>query len=133
MREGGEGRGHPARLALEQGPVLRRARRQQYARHRSVETVMAAEKRDVLAAQTLRNSVMAGSFMASTPILPMIGMLTISGSTQNASTLWRALNVGGGPDEALLAWKLVALLADFFRAVPARQGADRSGFQDIPL
>ena len=87
-----------------------------YARLKWVETVMAAEKLDVLAVQTLRNSVMAASFMASTAIILMIGTLTISGSAQNASSVWHVLNVSGGTHEALLAWKLMALLADFFVA-----------------
>lgn len=87
-----------------------------YARIKWVETVMASEKLDVLAVQTLRNSVMAASFMASTAILLMIGTLTLSGSAENSSSVWHALNVSGGTHGELLAWKLMALLADFFVA-----------------
>lgn len=87
-----------------------------YARIKWVETVMAAGKLDVLAVQTLRNSVMAASFMASTAILLMIGTLTLSSSAESANSVWHALNVGGGTHGALLAWKLMALLADFFVA-----------------
>jgi uncharacterized membrane protein len=86
-----------------------------FARVKWVETIMSSEKRDVLAVQTLRNSVMASSFMASTAILLMIGTLTLSGST-SSSSIWHALNVGGQTNEALLAFKLVMLLADFFVA-----------------
>lgn len=87
-----------------------------YARIKWVETVMSTEKLDVLAVQTLRNSVMAASFMASTAILLMIGTLTLSGSADNAGSVWHVLNESGGKHEALLAWKLMALLADFFVA-----------------
>ncbi len=86
-----------------------------YARVKWVETVMKSEKLDVLAVQTLRNSVMAASFMASTAILLMIGTLTLSGSS-SSSSVWHAINVGGGTNEELLAWKLMALIADFFVA-----------------
>jgi uncharacterized membrane protein len=87
-----------------------------YARLKWVETVMSADNLAVLAVQTLRNSVMAASFMASTAILLMIGTLTISGSAQNAGGVWHVLNVSGTTHEGLLAWKLMALLADFFVA-----------------
>lgn len=87
-----------------------------YARLKWVETVMSSEKMDVLAVQTLRNSVMAASFMASTAILLMIGTLTLSGTASNASSVWHALNVGGEIHDVLIAWKLMALLADFFVA-----------------
>ena len=40
-----------------------------FARMRWVESVMQSDRADVLAVQTLRNSVMASSFMASTAIL----------------------------------------------------------------
>lgn len=86
-----------------------------FARAKWVETIMSSDKMDVLAVQTLRNSVMASSFMASTSILLMIGTLTLSGST-SSSSIWHALNVGGQTDEALFAFKLVMLLADFFVA-----------------
>lgn len=84
------------------------------ARTRWVETIMASGKMDVLAVQTLRNSVMAASFMASTAILLMIGTLTLSGADRTAS-LWHALNVGA-TDPRLIALKLMLLLADFFFA-----------------
>jgi hypothetical protein len=44
----------------------------------------ASGKSDVLAVQTLRNSVMASSFMASTAILLLIGALTMSASSDQA-------------------------------------------------
>ena len=84
------------------------------ARTRWVETVMASGKMDVLAVQTLRNSVMAASFMASTAILLIIGVLTLSGA-ERSGELWHSLNVGT-TDLRLTTLKLVLLLVDFFFA-----------------
>jgi uncharacterized membrane protein len=84
------------------------------ARVRWVETVMASGRMDVLAVQTLRNSVMASSFMASTAILLMVGALTLSGAG-NMGELWHALNIGA-TGSRLATLKLVLLLSDFFSA-----------------
>jgi uncharacterized membrane protein len=86
------------------------------ARNAWVEMVMSGDKPDVLAVQTLRNSVMASSFMASTAILLLVGTLTLSGSSseQAASTL-HALNPGE-TGHSITAWKLILLLGDFFIA-----------------
>ena len=84
------------------------------ARVRWVETVMASGKMDVLAVQTLRNSVMAASFMASTAILLIIGVLTLSGA-EKSGELWHALNIGT-TDLRLTTLKLLLLLVDFFFA-----------------
>jgi uncharacterized membrane protein len=84
------------------------------ARARWVETIMAGGGMEVLAVQTLRNSVMAASFMASTAILLIVGTLTLSGADR-AGSIWHALNVGG-TDPRLVSVKLILLLADFFFA-----------------
>ena len=84
------------------------------ARVRWVETVMASGRMDVLAVQTLRNSVMAASFMASTAILLIVGVLTLSGAGR-AGELWRALDVGM-TDLRMTTLKLLLLLVDFFFA-----------------
>src|SRR4051812_4086065 len=87
------------------------------ARNAWVEMVMESGKPDVLAVQTLRNSVMASSFMASTAILLLVGTLTLSGSSSDqAVSLLHALNVGGATDNRITAWKLILLLGDFFIA-----------------
>src|ERR1700704_5500691 len=44
-----------------------------------VESIMGTTGRDVLAVQTLRNSMMAATFLASTAVLLIIGTLTLSG------------------------------------------------------
>jgi len=79
-----------------------------------VETVMGSGRMDVLAVQTLRNSVMAASFMASTAILLIIGVLTLSGAERSGG-LWHSLNIGA-TDLRLTTLKLVLLLVDFFFA-----------------
>src|SRR3989339_1857415 len=43
-----------------------------------VETIMHDSKKDLLAVQTLRNSTMAATFLASTSVLLIIGVLTLS-------------------------------------------------------
>jgi uncharacterized membrane protein len=86
------------------------------AREAWVETLMGQRGPDVLAVQTLRNSVMASSFMASTAILLMIGALTVVASGENPRNILHALNIAGGTDEATLAWKVLCLLVDFFAA-----------------
>jgi len=84
------------------------------ARERWVETVMASGRMDILAVQTLRNSVMAASFMASTAILLIIGVLTLSGA-ERSGELWHSLNFGT-TDLRLTTLKLLLLLVDFFFA-----------------
>ena len=86
------------------------------ARNAWVDMVMSSDKPDVLAVQTLRNSVMASSFMASTAILLLVGTATLVGSGENTSSIVHALNVSGEKTDAIIAWKLVALLSDFFIA-----------------
>ena len=86
------------------------------AREAWVQMVMGSEKPDVLAVQTLRNSVMASSFMASTAILLLVGTATLVGSGENSSSILHALNVSGEKTDTIMAWKLMALLSDFFIA-----------------
>lgn len=86
------------------------------ARAKWVEQVMNTTGMEVLAVQTLRNSVMAASFMASTSILLMIGVLSLSaGSADRHAAIWQALNMGAIHAE-LVTFKLVLLLVDFFIA-----------------
>jgi uncharacterized membrane protein len=59
-----------------------------------VEVIM-KERRDILAVQTLRNSTMTASFMASTAILLIIGVLTLSAQSDKLSSTWSLLNVSG--------------------------------------
>lgn len=79
-----------------------------------VETVM-QERRDVLAVQTLRNSTMAATFLASTSVLMIIGILTLSGGGKLEST-WHSLNIVGAQHPELWLIKLISLLLDMFVA-----------------
>ncbi|MGE5547707.1 MAG: DUF599 domain-containing protein [Solirubrobacterales bacterium] len=72
--------------------------------------------KDILAVQTLRNSTMAATFLASTAIFLITGVLTLSSQGDKLESLWHALNVtgGGGPEVWLL--KILAMLVDLFGA-----------------
>lgn len=80
-----------------------------------VETVM-TEGRDVLAVQTLRNSTMAATFLASTSVLLIIGVLTLSGQGDKLDATWHSLNLYGARHTELWIVKLLFLLLDLFVA-----------------
>ncbi len=79
-----------------------------------VETIM-QEKKDILAVQTLRNSTMAATFLASTSVLMIIGILTLSEGGKLEAT-WHALNIAGAQQSGLWLIKLICLLLDMFVA-----------------
>lgn len=79
-----------------------------------VETIM-QEKKDILAVQTLRNSTMAATFLASTSVLMIIGILTLSEGGKLEAT-WHALNIVGTQHPELWLIKLICLLLDMFVA-----------------
>ncbi len=81
-----------------------------------VETLMAPGKPDVIAIQTLRNSTMAATFLASTAVLLIIGVLTLSGQGDKLSSTWHALNAYGAKHSELFLAKLIILLLDLFVA-----------------
>jgi len=81
-----------------------------------VETLMAPGKPDVIAIQTLRNSTMAATFLASTAVLLIIGVLTLSGQGDKLSSTWHALNTYGAKHSELFLAKLILLLLDLFVA-----------------
>ena len=80
-----------------------------------VETVM-REGKDILAVKTLRNSTMAATFLASTAVLLIIGVLTLSGQETKLESTWHALNVIGARHTELWLTKLLLLLLDLFVA-----------------
>lgn len=80
-----------------------------------VESVM-RERRDILAVQTLRNSTMAASFMASTAILLIIGVLTLSAQGDKLSGTWHSLNFLGHISAEMWLFKLMMLLLDLLFA-----------------
>ncbi|MBU1426300.1 MAG: DUF599 domain-containing protein [Gammaproteobacteria bacterium] len=81
-----------------------------------VETIMGDEKNAVLAVQTLRNSTMAATFLASTSVLLIMGVLTLSEQGQKMDSTWHALNVAGAISPTLWVVKLIMLLLDLFVA-----------------
>ena len=81
-----------------------------------VETIMQDDKNAVLAVQTLRNSTMAATFLASTAVLMIIGVLTLSGQGDKLEATWRALNMVGAINPMLWLVKLICLLLDLFIA-----------------
>jgi uncharacterized membrane protein len=74
------------------------------------------EKNDILAVQTLRNSTMAATFMASTAILLTVGVLSLTGQGENLSRTWQSVNIFGSTAQSTLALKLVVLLVNLFIA-----------------
>jgi uncharacterized membrane protein len=80
-----------------------------------VENIM--ERRDgILAVQTLRNSMMAATFLASTSVLMIIGVLTMSEQGDKLRTTWEMLNVFGTTDARLWLVKMLLLLVDLLFA-----------------
>lgn len=81
-----------------------------------VETIMHDGKKDLLAVQTLRNSTMAATFLASTSVLLIIGVLTLSEQGGRFEATWHALNTVGAKHPELWMTKLIFLLLDLFVA-----------------
>lgn len=80
-----------------------------------VEEIM--RRRDgILAVQTLRNSMMAAVFLASTAVLMIIGVLTLSEQGDKLRTTWQALDVFGAASSQLWLSKMLLLLIDLLFA-----------------
>ncbi len=86
------------------------------ARNVWVEMIMTDHGDALLAVQTLRNTSMAASFLASTAILLMVGALTLTGQAQSLQKTWHFLNVFGTLDPQLWLVKLLCLLLLLFYA-----------------
>ena len=80
-----------------------------------VEEIM-RRREGVLAVQTLRNSMMAAVFLASTAVLMIIGVLTLSEQGDKLRTTWQALDVFGAADSRLWLSKMLLLLIDLLFA-----------------
>ena len=74
------------------------------------------ERRDILAVQTLRNSTMSASFMASTAVLLIIGVLTLSAQGDKLSGIWHSLNFLGQASTEMWLLKLLIMLFDLLFA-----------------
>jgi len=80
-----------------------------------VEEIM-RRREGVLAVQTLRNSMMAAVFLASTAVLMIIGVLTLSEQGDKLRTTWQALDVFGAASSRLWLTKMLLLLIDLLVA-----------------
>jgi uncharacterized membrane protein len=76
-----------------------------------VESVM-KDRRDLLAVQTLRNSTMAATFLASTAVLLIVGTLSLSSHGGDVENALHALNIAGAVDPSLWLIKLILLILD---------------------
>ncbi len=85
-------------------------------RERWVDMIMNSGKMDILAIQTLRNSVMAANFMASTAVLLIIGSLNISEKIGKWALDWHPYALVHTVSSELWQIKLGLLLLDFFIA-----------------
>ena len=70
----------------------------------------------ILAVQTLRNATMASTFMASTSVLLAVGVLSLTGNGENVRHTWHSLNFFGSVTSDMFAFKILALLLNFFLA-----------------
>ena len=86
-----------------------------HARRRWVQIVM-QEKHDILAVQTLRNHVMAATFLATTAILISLGLMGVAFRPGLYSDISHALNLAGARTETLWLFKLLVLVVLFFFA-----------------
>lgn len=86
------------------------------ARSAWVRGIMEDESKGILGVQTLRNSTMAATFLASTAVLLIIGTLTLSEQTDKLVTSWHTLNVVGSLQPGLWTAKLLFLLSNLFMA-----------------
>ena len=86
------------------------------ARRAWVMSIMEEEGKDILAVQTLRNSTMAATFLASTAILLSVGVLNLTSAADKFSHTWHTVNVLGSTEQSTLALKLLVLLINLFIA-----------------
>ena len=71
---------------------------------------------EILAVQTLRNMLMAASFLASTAILITLGLLSVAFKPGLFSEISQTLNLAGTHNETLWMLKLLMLIILFFSA-----------------
>lgn len=80
-----------------------------------VENIMRNGK-DILAVQTLRNSTMAATFLASTSVLLIMGVLSLSGQGDKLDSTWHILNLVGSKHSELWITKVLLMLLDLLVA-----------------
>lgn len=82
-------------------------------RRRWVESIM-KDKRDILAVQTMRNWVMAATFLASTSILISLALINAAIRPLGIDEIATSLNLVGTANQTLFTVKLIVLLLLFF-------------------
>ncbi|MDD3311438.1 DUF599 domain-containing protein [Pseudodesulfovibrio sp.] len=104
-----------ARRKLKTNPIYTLFGANQLAKTAWVVGVM-EERKDILAVQTLRNSTMAATFLASTSILLAVGLLTLSGQGEKLGQIWHTMNMLGSTAESTITLKLLVILVNLFIA-----------------
>jgi len=82
-------------------------------RHHWVESVM-QDQRDILAVQTLRNWVMASSFLASTAILICLGFISLTTSSGKMAEITPVLHSLVQEQRGLWLFKIMVAIVNFF-------------------
>lgn len=75
--------------------------------------ILADASRAILAVQTLRNAIMASTFLASTAILLAIGTLNLLEQAQEPQAIWHLFNFVGSRSHTVWLTKLLLLIANF--------------------
>lgn len=78
-----------------------------------VESIM-QDKRDILAVQTLRNWVMASSFLASTAILICLGLISLASSSEKMAEITPFLKELVREHRVLWLFKIMVIIINFF-------------------
>ncbi|NJO14750.1 MAG: DUF599 domain-containing protein [Thioploca sp.] len=81
-----------------------------------VENIMRNNSKDILAVQTLRNSTMAATFLSSTSILLIMGVLSLSSQGDKLDSAWHVLNLFGSTHPELWVVKVLLMLLDLIVA-----------------
>jgi uncharacterized membrane protein len=81
-----------------------------------VEKIMGSSNKDILAVQTLRNSTMAGTFLASTAVLLIIGVLNLDHLGSSEVSILEAFSLSEPSPQATLIFKQAPLLMGLFSA-----------------
>jgi uncharacterized membrane protein len=110
---------YQSRLArrIKQNPSLTVQGMNIQARAAWVERVVAENKTlNTMAVQTLRNSTMAATLMASTAVLLIFGILNLMAGADKIGPLLRGINTWGSHEPGIWIFKLMVLIVDFFVA-----------------
>jgi uncharacterized membrane protein len=86
------------------------------ARKAWVDNIMSEDSKGILGVQTLRNSTMAATFLASTAILLMMGTMNLMQNSSNTNSFLHSLESSAVGNSSLEEVKLLVLLVIFFWA-----------------